>query len=184
MPQNAPKLICPNCLPKPKSLDLGVKHLVFVSSRSLKTRELSFAQFCNFLRKVCLFFNFWMIKFKIMSKNIIVNFIKKLKNKHTSLKKYTKVCLFFNFWMTKYAFMSKKRIYMTWPTFESTRKLSADAKPKWHVTWPTILTFTVSQWLVCSIWVQKVVGHKFFILLRNSNENRTICSKKKNFLMK
>ena len=46
-------------------------------------------------------------------------------------------------------------IYMTWPTLKSTRKLLADANPKWHVTWPTILTFTVSQWLVCLIWVQK-----------------------------
>jgi hypothetical protein len=32
--------------------------LVIVSSRSLKMREISFAQFGNFLRKVCLFFNF------------------------------------------------------------------------------------------------------------------------------
>ena len=57
-------------------------NLVFVSSRSLKTRELSFAQFGNFLRKVCLFFNF----------DIIVNFIiQKLKNKHTFLKKPLKV---------------------------------------------------------------------------------------------
>ena len=37
---------------------LGAKYLVFVSSRSVKTRELSFAQFVEFLRKVCLFFNF------------------------------------------------------------------------------------------------------------------------------
>ena len=37
---------------------LGAKYLVFVSSRSLKTRELSFAQFVYFLRKKCLFFNF------------------------------------------------------------------------------------------------------------------------------
>ena len=36
----------------------GVKYLVFVSSRSVKTRELSFAQFVYFLRKVCLFLNF------------------------------------------------------------------------------------------------------------------------------
>ena len=41
-----------------KAEDLGAKYLVFVSSRSLKMRELSFAQFSNFLRKVCLFFNF------------------------------------------------------------------------------------------------------------------------------
>jgi hypothetical protein len=37
---------------------LDAKYLVFVSSRFLKTRELSFAQFGNFLRKVCLFLNF------------------------------------------------------------------------------------------------------------------------------
>jgi hypothetical protein len=45
----------------------GAKCLVFVSSRSLKTRELSFAQFGNFLRlfeesvfifQFCLIFNF------------------------------------------------------------------------------------------------------------------------------
>ena len=34
------------------------KYLVFVSIRSLKMRELSFAQFVYFLREVCLFFNF------------------------------------------------------------------------------------------------------------------------------
>ena len=34
------------------------KYFVFVSSRSVKLRELSFAQFVDFLRKVCLFFNF------------------------------------------------------------------------------------------------------------------------------
>ena len=37
---------------------LGVKYLVFVSSRSVKLRELSFAQFEDFLWKLCLFFNF------------------------------------------------------------------------------------------------------------------------------
>ena len=37
---------------------IGAKYLVFVSSCSLKTRELSFAQFVYFLRKVCLFQNF------------------------------------------------------------------------------------------------------------------------------
>ena len=56
--------------------DNGAKYLVFVSSRSLKTREISFAQFVYFLknkhivyflREVCLFFNFWMIKSTIMS---------------------------------------------------------------------------------------------------------------------
>ena len=40
------------------TVGLGAKYLVFVSSRSVKTRELSFAQFIYFLRKVCLFFNF------------------------------------------------------------------------------------------------------------------------------
>ena len=54
---------------------LGAKYLGFFSSRSLKTREkyISFAQFVYFLREVCLLFNF---------------IIKKLKSKHTSLKKY------------------------------------------------------------------------------------------------
>jgi hypothetical protein len=37
---------------------IGAKYLVFVSSRSVKTRELSFAQSLYFLRKVYLFFNF------------------------------------------------------------------------------------------------------------------------------
>ena len=37
---------------------LGAKYLVFVSSRSVKLRELSFAQFVYFWGKVCLFFNF------------------------------------------------------------------------------------------------------------------------------
>ena len=46
----------------------GANYLVFVSCRSLKTKELSFAQFVYFLREVCLFFNFWMIKFTIMQK--------------------------------------------------------------------------------------------------------------------
>ena len=49
---------------------LGAKYI----SRFLKMRELSFAQFVYFLRKVSLFFNF---------------IIQKLKNKHTFLKKYT-----------------------------------------------------------------------------------------------
>ena len=44
----------------------GAKYLVFVSSRSVKMRELSFAQFVYFLKKVCLFFNFWMIEFTVM----------------------------------------------------------------------------------------------------------------------
>ena len=37
---------------------LGAKYLLFVSSRSVKLRELSFAQFVYFWGKVCLFFNF------------------------------------------------------------------------------------------------------------------------------
>ena len=37
----------------------GAKYLGFVSSLSVKTRELSFAQFVYFLRKECLFFNFF-----------------------------------------------------------------------------------------------------------------------------
>ena len=56
---------------------LGAKYLVFVSSRSLKTRELSFAQLNNKI-------------YNYVKQNIIVNFIiQKLKNKHTFLKKYT-----------------------------------------------------------------------------------------------
>ena len=39
-------------------MNLGAKYLVFVSSCSVKLRELSFAQFVYFLGKVCLFFNF------------------------------------------------------------------------------------------------------------------------------
>ena len=38
--------------------DQGAKYLLFVSSRSVKLRELSSAQFVYFLGKVCLFFNF------------------------------------------------------------------------------------------------------------------------------
>ena len=74
---------------------LGAKYLVFVSSCSVKLRELSFAQFVYFLRKVCLFFNFIIQKLNDEIHNyvlfdIIVNFIiQKLKNKHTLLKKYT-----------------------------------------------------------------------------------------------
>ena len=37
---------------------IGAKHLVFVSSRSVKLRELSFAQFVDFWVKAYLFFNF------------------------------------------------------------------------------------------------------------------------------
>ena len=45
-------------------ITLGAEYLVFVSSRSLKTREkytlrqLSLSQFVYFLREVCLLFNF------------------------------------------------------------------------------------------------------------------------------
>jgi hypothetical protein len=41
------------------AISLGVKYLLFFSSRFLKTREkyISFAQFLYFLREVCLFFN-------------------------------------------------------------------------------------------------------------------------------
>ena len=44
-------------------IHIGAKYLVFVSSCSVKMRELSFAQFVYFLRKVCLFFNFLNDKF-------------------------------------------------------------------------------------------------------------------------
>ena len=64
---------------------LGAKYLVFVSSRSVKFRELSFAQFVD-----CVFI-FQYLNDKIhnyVKQNIIVNFIiQKLKNKHTFLKK-------------------------------------------------------------------------------------------------
>ena len=53
-------------LQKPVNRNLGAKYLVFVSSCFVKLRELSFAQFVYFLGKVCLIFNFWMIKFTIM----------------------------------------------------------------------------------------------------------------------
>ena len=68
------------------------KYFGFVFSRSNKKREnyISFAQFVYFLRKLCLLFDFWMIKFTIMSKKHNCEFIiQKLKSKHTSLKKYT-----------------------------------------------------------------------------------------------
>ena len=41
---------------------LGAKYLVFVSSRSVKLRELSLAQFVYFLGKVRLFFNLSIMK--------------------------------------------------------------------------------------------------------------------------
>ena len=47
---------------------LGAKYLVFVSSCSVKMRELSFAQFIYFWGKVCLFFNCLMIRFTITYK--------------------------------------------------------------------------------------------------------------------
>ena len=68
---------------------LGAKYLVFVSSRFVKTREL-----CT----VCILFEESVFIFQFLyeqihnyfKQNIIVNFIiKKLKNKHTFLKKYT-----------------------------------------------------------------------------------------------
>ena len=63
--------LCPQCLSRSTAniafviSILGAKYLVYVSSRSVKLRELSFAQFVDLLWKVCLFFN----------QNIIVNFI-------------------------------------------------------------------------------------------------------------
>ena len=63
-----------------------------VPSKPEKNIAVSFAWFVYSLRKVCLLFNFWMVKFTIMSEKqtIIVNFIiQKLKSKHTFLKKYT-----------------------------------------------------------------------------------------------
>ena len=46
-------------------------------------------------------------------------------------------------------------IYMICPTIKSVKKLTADAESKWHVTCPTIMTFSVSQWLNCYISAQK-----------------------------
>ena len=64
----------------------GAKYLVIVSSRSLKMREFSFAQFDNFLRKMYLFLNNKIHNYVLL--NIIVNFIiQKLKNKLIFLKK-------------------------------------------------------------------------------------------------
>jgi hypothetical protein len=73
---------------------LGGKYLVFVSSRSVKMREFSFAQFGNFLRlfeESVFIFQFLNDKMhNYVKQNITVNFIiQKLKNKHTFLKKYT-----------------------------------------------------------------------------------------------
>ena len=61
--------------PNGKNYDYGGKYLVFVSSRCEKAkfslRDLpqlpQLSQFVYSLRKVCLFFNFWKIKCKIMS---------------------------------------------------------------------------------------------------------------------
>ena len=36
---------------------IGAKHLVFVSSRSVKLKELSFAQFVDFWGKGCVYFS-------------------------------------------------------------------------------------------------------------------------------
>ena len=67
-------------------------NILIVFFRSLKTRELSFAQFGNFLRLLEeSVFIFQFLNDKIhnyVKQNIIVNFsIQKLKNKHTFLKK-------------------------------------------------------------------------------------------------
>ena len=51
---------------------LGAKYLVFVSSRSVKMRELSFAHFVYFLGKMCLFLNDKIHNY--VKQNIIVNF--------------------------------------------------------------------------------------------------------------
>ena len=71
-------------------------NILIVFFRSLKTRELSFAQFGNFLRLLEeSVFIFQFLNGKIhnyVKQNIIVNFIiQKLKNKHTFLKKPQKV---------------------------------------------------------------------------------------------
>ena len=60
------------------SISLWCEIFGFFSSCSLKTREkcISVAQFVYFLREVCLLFNFWMIKFTIMSKKL--NWLNKL----------------------------------------------------------------------------------------------------------
>ena len=70
-----------------------------------KLRKLSLSQFVYFLREECLLFNFWMIKFTIMSKKSIWHFHHS-KSKHTSLKKYTNwnklsclsLYIFLSFW--------------------------------------------------------------------------------------
>ena len=59
----------------------GGKYLVFVSSHSVKMRGFSFLSWYNFLEK-CVYYSIF--------EKITVNFtIKKSKNKHTFLKKYT-----------------------------------------------------------------------------------------------
>ena len=65
----------------------GAKHLVFVSSRSVKMRGFSFLS----LYKRLFIFQFLNVKmYNYGKQNIIVNFIiEKLKNKDTFLKKYT-----------------------------------------------------------------------------------------------
>ena len=69
---------------------LGCEMFGFFSYRSLKGNKnilVLLRLYIYFLMEVCSLFNFWMIKFTIMSKeNIIVNFvIQKLKSKHTPL---------------------------------------------------------------------------------------------------
>ena len=70
---------------------IGAKHLVFVSSRSVKLRELSFAQFVDFLGESLFIFQFLNAKiYSYVLFDVIVNFIiQKLKIKHTFLKNYT-----------------------------------------------------------------------------------------------
>ena len=66
---------------------LGGKYLLFLSSRSVKWEIPQLSQFVYFLRKVCLFFNFWTHHY--VKQNITVSFIiQKLKHKHIFLKKY------------------------------------------------------------------------------------------------
>ena len=64
-------------------------YLVFVSSLSVKLRELNFSLFVYFVGKACLFFNFCMMEFTTMFCLTWLWIIQKLKNKHTFPKKYT-----------------------------------------------------------------------------------------------
>ena len=63
-------------------------YLVFVSSLSVKLRELNFSLFVYFVGKACLFFNFCMMEFTTMFCLTWLWIIQKLKNKHTFPKKY------------------------------------------------------------------------------------------------